>query len=351
MKRLLITLTIGLTAVATYAADNADPIVNRLMLRAEVAVSGSTLRLADVLVLTDADPQIIGQIGDAPVTSKPGTQLTTSISHEQVVRRLDELGVNLSRVLVSGALQCRIARPSAPDGASADDGEGALVHAPAKIDGSGEKTLAEVLQAHVAKELAGLGGTPEITFERAGQEFLRLTTPPWQFSVSSTGRDKLGLREFHVVIRGDGQMQRKVEVSGAVHLVQPVVVAVRPLSIGNYVRREDVSLETRVFEQDTSLGIGDVEAVVGQQVKRFIPAGELVLAEALKPVDMVVRSRPVTVTNTGGSVQMRLSGVALDSAGYGESVRVRVGDAKRDKQVLRGVVTGVGTVRLVESVQ
>jgi len=142
-----------------------------------------------------------------------------------------------------------------------------------------------------------------------------------------------------------------VTVFGQVHLVQPVVVALRPLSIGTFVRPDDVGLETRVFEQTASLGIRQVEAIVGQQVKRFIPAGELVQADALKPVDMVVRSRPVTVTGTEGPVQLRLTGVALDSGGYGEMVRVRLGDARRDKQVLRGVVTGMGAVRLSDSMQ
>jgi flagella basal body P-ring formation protein FlgA len=351
MRRLLATVILGLMVAAAHAAEATEAGANRLQLRAEAAVSGNTVRVADVLVLSDADPELVRKIGDASVADKPGAPLPTSISHEQVVKRLDELGVNLSRVLVSGALQCKITRQTARAAIPATEDQSALLHPVAASEDGAEKTLADVLRAFASKEIAGLGGTAEVTFERAGQEFLKLTTPPWEFTVSSPGHEKLGLREFHVIIRRDGQMQRKVEVFGEVHLVHSVVVALRPLSIGNFIRPEDVGLETRVFEQGTNLGLGQVEAVIGQQVKRFLPAGELLQADALKPVDMVVRSRPVTISGSGGAVQLRLSGVALDSGGYGDTVRVRLGDTQRDKQVLRGVVTGMGTVRLAEGVQ
>jgi len=45
---------------------------------------------------------------------------------------------------------------------------------------------------------------------------------------------------------------------------------------------------------------------------------------------------------------VRLTGMALDSGGYGDTVRIRMGDTRGERQLLRGVVTGLGTVRLVE---
>ena len=88
--------------------------------------------------------------------------------------------------------------------------------------------------------------------------------------------------------------------------------------------------------------------MIGQQVKRFVPAGELVQPDTLKAIDLVQRSRPVTVLGAGGPVEVRLSGVALDSGTYGDSVRVRLGESPRGQQLLRGVVTAVGTVRIAE---
>ena len=67
----------------------------------------------------------------------------------------------------------------------------------------------------------------------------------------------------------------------------------------------------------------------------------------LKSVDLVRRSQPVTVVG-GESVSIRLNGEALDSGGYGETIRVRVGNSRSNRREVRAMITGVGTVRLVE---
>ena len=127
-----------------------------------------------------------------------------------------------------------------------------------------------------------------------------------------------------------------------------MVIARKPLNPGNFVRSDDLGVETRVFEHGANLGPSRTEEVVGQQIKRFVAVGAVVPADAIKAVDLVVRSRPVTVTGEGTAVQVRLTGVALDSGGYGDTIRVRMGDSHHDKKTLRGIVTGLGTVRLTE---
>lgn len=361
-------------SLAQVAAADTAPDVSAVKLRGLATVYGESVTLADVLVFPDTEAKLLRQVGDEPAVAKLPAQGKVVITHEQIVRRLDELHVNLGQVLVCGALACEVTltRPAASNGArqvrgetvrltgdtagTRADGEYRLAAdttvtprgSSGKNDARGGKTLGDVLRAHINDELSQLGGTAELQFERAGQEFLELTTPPFEFGVSASGKDKLGLREFRVVIRQDGRVQRTAQISAQVRLVRPVVVARRPLSIGNYVRAEDVGLETRVFESAARLGPTSVEEVLGQQVKRFIPSGETVAHDALKAVDLVERSRPVTVLGAGSNVQMRLTGVALDNGSYGDTVRVRLGDARTSRQQLRGVVTGVGTVRLAE---
>jgi flagella basal body P-ring formation protein FlgA len=343
---------IALAVWAAVGAAAGDVDVTCLKLRAEAVVYGGAVKIADVLAPVGGDTKLLDQIGNEPVASKAGAAPLAVVSHEQILRRLEELGVNLARVLVSGALTCRVTvRAPAPAGEivlAADTELSPLRSVPAATEESGGRTLAAAIRKYVNGELKALGGTAEVKFEHAGQEFLQLTTPPWEFHVSSTAKDKLGLREFHVLIRRDGESQRKVEVFGQVRLVRPVVVARKPLNPGNVVRPDDVGVETRVFEQAVGLGFAEPAATIGQQVKKFVAMGELVPTDALKAGELVVRSRPVTVIGDNASVQVRLSGVALDSGGYGDTVRVRLGDARRDRKILQGTVTGVGTVRLAE---
>jgi flagella basal body P-ring formation protein FlgA len=336
-----------LYSVLPAAADPGE--VAHLRLRAQAVVAGDVVTLGDVLEFGQGTEQMGEQLAAEPVSRDPRARSLAAIPRDQIVKRLEELDVNLSRVLLGGALQCQIQHASKP-AASNDprtDLQSQISNLKSQVSAP-PGTLAAALRTYVDQELAALGGAAEMSFERGGQEFLQLTTPPWEFQISSSDREKLGLREFHVLIRRDGQVQRKASVVAQVRLVRPVVVARHPLNPGNFVRSDDVALETRVFERDVGRQPTRVEEVVGQQIKRFVPQGELVAADALQAVELVVRSRPVMVTGDNAGIQVRLTGVALDSGGYGETVRVRLGDSRGERKMLRGVVTGLGAVRLAE---
>jgi len=125
-------------------------------------------------------------------------------------------------------------------------------------------------------------------------------------------------------------------------------VARRPLNRGSYVRSDDLALETRVFGQDGDLGVDHPQALVGCQVAQFVPAGQMVRRADVKPADMVTRSQRVSVLHAEGGVRLNLSGVALDTGTWGDTVRVRIGDARHERRIVRGVVSDFGVVRLVE---
>lgn len=348
MKRGVWLLAAVCGAAAISRAEETDAIYLRL--RPQVIVTGDTVTLGDVLVFGEAGATLAEQVAGLPLLPADLPDRGTTVTREQVLARLKELNVNLARVLVGGALRCDVTR-AAPASAPAAPPAAVPSERPQTDRPSGARTLADLLRAHVQSELAAWGGDADVRFERAGNEFLPLTTPPWDFVITSQGRDKLGLRSFHVTVRRDGRVQRKIEVFAHVRLVRPVVVARKPLNPGNFVRPDDVLLETRVFDTGAAAGPARVEEVVGQQVKKFIAAGQMVTPETLQAVDLVRRSRPVTVVGEGGAVEVRLTGVALDSGGFGETVRVRTGDTRGARQVLRGVVTGLGTVRLAEGEQ
>lgn len=350
MRRTLVIITI----LAGTAGLMADDSVVRVKLRPGVTVYGQAVTLADVLSMRGASPELSGAIADKPLRVDTADAARFVVTHEEILERLEALGVNLARVLVGGASQCVVTvRPKTQPGGdvvlASDEQPAPLIRTKqADASGAGSTTLADILRQHINREMTSLGGEGEVHFERAGAEFLKLTSPPFEFNISSSGRGDLGLREFRVVVRRDGRTQRTVHVYARVRLIRKVAVAARPLSIGNFIKRDDVVLETRVFDDGDDIGIGQAGEVIGQQVKEFVAAGELVRQRDLKPVDLVSRSRPVTVLGGGDSIAVRLTGVALDSGGYGDTVRVRMGDSRGDRRVLRGVVTGLGTVRLSE---
>lgn len=343
MKRLLPMLALLSTLAAPVAATDTD--VSRLRIRPRAVADREKVTLADVVDLAQADPvllETIGMLELAPTVAARGKRV---VSHAQIVRCLNDAGVNMGRVLVCGAARCEVVQPATSGSSTA---AAPLLRERSSGPQRGARTLADLLREHINAELAELGGTAELQFDRAGQEYLALTTPPWDFKVTGIGPEQLGLREFRVLIRRDGRVQQTARVYAHVRLTCPVVIARRPLSLGNFIRHDDVDVVTRVFDSGQTIGLRTAGEAIGQQVKQYVPAGGMVTARDIKAVDLVRRSRPVTVVGAADNVHVRLTGVALDSAGYGESVRVRLGESRRSRQQVRGVVTGLGTVRLVE---
>jgi flagella basal body P-ring formation protein FlgA len=351
-----LTLHLCAFAVALSATAGADELVkpdgvSTLRLRPQVTIVGEAATLADVLLFGDADPKLMAELSDKQlqIDVKPPAQV--EISHEKLLKRLAELGVNRSRVLLAGASVCELtlAAPEPVAKAQAgDEGDGTLTVPLVREPGAADsETLADVIRRRLTDDLSSLGGTPEIQFEAASREFLDLTTPPFQFTIKTGKAATLGLREVLVTLYRDGRMQRTIRLGVHVRLSRQVLIAAKSLNVGGYVTRESVKLAPRVFSSSEDLGLQHPEPVVGQQVRQFVPAGQMIRGKDLQEVDLVKRSKPVTVEGSG-SINIRINGVALDNGGYGETVRVRLGDNKKNKREVRGIVTGVATVRLAE---
>ena len=351
MRLLIIISAMSALSAGTAASDLVAPEISRLKLRPETRVGGPTVRLADVLDFSEADPRLREQIGDEPLWTKPPVASSETVAtYDQTVARLNELGVNMARVLVSGALSCRIlivpCEPAQGDVTLASD-ECPLLRA--RPQPTGTATLADRLREYIENELKEKNGTVEVEFEHAGREFLELTNPPFEFRIHSERGPRLGLREFRVTLSQNGRVQRTVSLGARVKLTKQVIVAAKPLNVGAYIRRDSLEMGTRIFTQEADFGIEYPEQAVGQKVKNFVPAGQMVRAGDLKTVDLVRRSQPVTVVGGGAeAVSLRITGDALDSGGYGDTIRVRLGDCRKNYREIRGTVVGVGTVRLTE---
>jgi flagella basal body P-ring formation protein FlgA len=208
-------------------------------------------------------------------------------------------------------------------------------------------TLGGAIRTLIERECAALEGEVEVQFERASEAILALTNPPFEFRITPSGRERLGLREFNVAIRGESGNGRPVRVACRVSLIKQVAVAQRPLNLGNFIRRDDLTYQQRKFDRETDLGFAKLEALVGQQVGVYVPPGEMVCAKDVKAVDLVKRGDDVTVVGGTGGVSLTLRGYALENGGYGETVKVQIGSSRKDRKVRRGVVTEFGKVKLL----
>ncbi len=381
------TITLGLLIALTGAtraqspidafADGAvvtRPAFSQLRIFAEVAVPPGQVTFGDVLSLSEADPRLVAAIRDLPAASDPvGANGAMMLSHGELRERLASVGVNMALVTLTGARVCRITAAAAPgsaDAAQETDITAApvlLASAPqtpafstptisaASVDATraarprSGNTLADAIEAHVARELAQYGGEPEIAFGVGSEALCGLMAPTFTFNVRSVSGSPLGTRTFRVEISRDGQPQREVSLIGHVRLIRPVVVAERPLNLGQVIAPLDVRIEERAFDQLDDLGLAEPGAIIGQQAARFMRVGELVKETDVKRASLVRRSQRIKLVQSGGGVHVEFVGSALEAGAWGDTIRVRIGETRGDRRETLGRVIGPGRVELVTS--
>lgn len=352
-----------LAAAADSLAGPKPPAASTIRVKPRAMIAQPPVRLGDVLDLSEADSALAERVGSAVLDEDESAAPPRRVGYAAIAERIEALGVNPMSVLLSGASACELTiatptqqqaptehpaasrvRDAQPRASTAAD---PFRSEPHTADAAGD-TLADAVRAFVDAELKRHGGHADLEFERAEADSLELTSPPWDFSVRGAGGNGLGLRQFRVVIRKDGKIQRAVDVAARVRMARDVLVAARPLSIGNYISENDLVTQRRLFDALEPGAAVEPGELVGKQAARYVPAGEPVTPDAVKLVDLVQRSRPVTVLSGGDNVQMRLSGVALDSGAIGEVIRLRLGDGRNARRQVYGVVVGQATVRLQE---
>ncbi|MCA9242524.1 MAG: flagellar basal body P-ring formation protein FlgA [Phycisphaerales bacterium] len=367
---LMASVSTGVAQVTPEEAPVMRPAFSQLRMYAEVAVAPGQVTFGDVLSFDDADPQLIEAIRDLPVTRSASTcPGALMLSHDEVRAQLRSVGVNMALITLTGARVCRVtavAQPAASGDASANNtlqtAPVLLASAPpaddraivtgqtttttARVHTGGVSTLQDAIHAYVARELAPYG-EPEIGYGVGSEALLSLMAPPFSFSVRSAAGSPLGTRTFRVTISRDGRDQREVAVVAHVRLIRPVVVAERPLNLGQVIAPLDVRVEKRPFDTLENVELAEPGAVIGQQASRFMRIGEVVTEKDIKRAALVQRSQRVKLIQTQGGVHIEFIGSALESGGFGETIRVRVGESRRDRQEALGRVVGPGRVELI----
>lgn len=172
----------------------------------------------------------------------------------------------------------------------------------------------------------------------------RLRLSPCEGSLEafwSPGSAELG--QTTVGVRCDGTKPWKLFLPTRVKLLQPVVVASRPLARGQRLGKDDLALEKRDLGTLRGKTIQNPTQVLGYLMRRGVPAGRALHTALLEAPVLVERGRRVRMAVQAQSIDITMTGVALEDGALGETVRVRNPASSR---VVEGVVVGPAQVRL-----
>jgi len=145
------------------------------------------------------------------------------------------------------------------------------------------------------------------------------------------------------VTLNEGQAdQRKIWVSTYVEVLSPVVVLKRPLARNQVISDDDVCLEKKDLSKVPPGAVTDVDAVVGQRLKRTLAVGTVLRGAWLDKPTLVKRGDVVKLMIETAVLRITALGRADEQGGMGDTVRVINLDSKRrvygqvvDRQTVR----------------
>lgn len=158
---------------------------------------------------------------------------------------------------------------------------------------------------------------------------------------SNTVSNTLGNRT--VGVRCSSPTEWTVYVPVKVKVLQPVVVAARPLVANETLSQADITLELMDIGELRHGYIQSTDMVLGQQLKYPLSMGMALPPRGLKQEKVVRRGEQITLVASAGSMEVRMNGTAMGDASIGEKVKVKNRSSKR---VVEGVVHAPGVVKV-----
>lgn len=122
-----------------------------------------------------------------------------------------------------------------------------------------------------------------------------------------------------------------------------VVVARRALVTGTLLSSEDVQVAERRIAGLAECCAADPSALIGQKVRRPVPAGAPIPLESVETAPLVRRGEIVTVVAGAPGFEVRASGIAMADAKEGDAVRVRHSTSLR---IIQARADSKGVVRV-----
>lgn len=291
---------------AQEVAARANPLPS-LVLRSEVQVARSVVRLADVVDTTDlpeATHRALARLALAPAPAI-GKRIRLS-KHE--IQELVSLSLDSERrVRVRGPEWVTVVRGEQD---TANDTE--VDRVTLSLQQAIGALVAQKFPKHTQFSCDLL--TPAIPREHRSDFKLQRVTggePPWQ-----------GRQRFFISYESSG-LAHSLPLWADIQVTAPTVVLTRAIARGETIHQADLAFVAVDPAASGNQGVSRLEDVVGKQASRSLRAGD-----AVKPGDVerpvwVKRRSAVVIHSVAAGVRITTQGMALDEGREGELIRVQ----------------------------
>jgi len=154
---------------------------------------------------------------------------------------------------------------------------------------------------------------------------------------------KFGLGNQVIGVKCQSETQWTVYVPVTIKLYRTVVVAARPLNANRLISASDIKLAEIDISTLRKAYFKEPKLVIGQQLKYPLAMGKVLSANNVRPQKIVRRGETITLIAEAGSMQVKMTGMALSDAVLGEKIRVENSSSKR---IVEGIVDAPGQVKI-----
>lgn len=301
----------GVVTVISGATLLGAPIEVALLPKCDVR--GNIVTLGDIAELAGSDAEGIEQLEKLPLIPAPSAGLGRRLARQEIIELLSLHGYANDELKITGANVVKIS-------GTAENASRYWI----PVSGRQKQRATEYVQRAIQKYLQERD--PE---SRLWQAQVELDDSQVREVLQSgenivVGRHEVAINgkiSFHIA-SGNPVASLDASISATVAPQSGVLVAVRPISRGDLIRREDLRWDASAVANPNRPGAERLEDLVGKQATRSIAENRVVaLADIRRPV-LVDRGRVVEVTAKNAGVIVKAVARSQEDGALGDLVKV-----------------------------
>lgn len=197
----------------------------------------------------------------------------------------------------------------------------------------------QTVRLFLERETAGLAGEIQLT---VGQLDATNQLPPCASLEAFLPPGKRAWGQISVGVRCDSPVVWSVYVPAQVSVMTEYLITARPIRRGQIVGPQDLAREYGDLAAQPANTLTDPTQAVGHHTRYAVATGNTVRADMLRLPPAVQQGQTVKIVGIGQGFSVSNEGRALNRAGDGESVRVRLANG----QVVTGTARNGGVVEV-----
>jgi flagellar basal body P-ring formation protein FlgA len=305
---------VGLTAIASWLVAGRGALAAELQLRAQCKPSGTVITLGDLAEIGSTDARQAASLAATELFPAPSAAEPRVVRVREIQDLLLLRGASLADLRFSGASEVTVSalapRPRTNRGGPV----------PAAAAQRIKRRVCEAVIKYISEQVPA-SQTWSVDFALSEAQSRLLADPLHPIRVAGGCSPWTGSQRFDITIEG-AKAAEHLTIEANVHIVAPVVVALRALARGAVIREGDVELRQSATAEKAAGALHAVEDAINHELVRPVSAGGIVGSDCLRAPLAVHRGEVVTVFARSGAIRISTNARAREEGSVGELVAV-----------------------------